>query len=359
MTKTNKDIIPDSFTAWLKQSLKKKFILPLGIIVSIIGFLASITTIASTLVPVVKKILRLPWPGSMPKFYFFQAIIAFIFFLLIQKPLINLKKHPRASQAALQFYRLMKYVWILWVILYVWLFAQSVWLDKVKNEGKAYLLMLKGFSWKWALTTVGCNLICNLQSIALFMCYWVLARETVHPQENREHLPIKRDHTNSSIHKPFKEKSWLPWTPALVILALLTLTEVVFQVGETYTWPTGFQGAGVVYKWLSGVIAGSSIALLTGRLDRTLISPPIFAIIILYFYGVIQPAWVKFFEDDITTLIFASAALLCKIVLFFLVLWLLNRGILVYCLDQVAKIHKMVKQDRHKFLSDLKTEQSS
>ncbi|MGA9768727.1 MAG: hypothetical protein WBV94_06795 [Blastocatellia bacterium] len=271
----------------------------------------------------------------MPSLLGFQAIAIVTFLVLIPEPLTNTKLAERASKAAQQFRQAWNRLWFFWLILYVGLAAHELWVIKTAGSigwfvSKGHLnTMVRLYPTGWPLSLVGINLLNNLQTMALFMCYLVVSRKTVEAHE---------------------DKSPLPWLKGVAVLIIITGVEVFLTMVVKMPIDSSPVGAPELFRWLSGLGAGVALALLIGRLDSIFIGLHTWVVGLIYFYAVIQPGWEAFPEKPEVKLILINLALFLKILFFLLIYWLFKSGVLLFYLHSLGQIDKDIISERRDFL---------
>ena len=123
------------------------------------------------------------------------------------------------------------------------------------------------------------------------------------------------------------------WQFTFVIFFALSVLSIFPLTGQTST----NQGSVGYYKVISGIFAGLSIALITGRIDSKFLSVPFMLIIIFYIYSLIQTAFGGF-DDNIEYKAYSlNIALVGKSLLMILFAWLTSTNRLLYYLITVNR----------------------
>jgi hypothetical protein len=312
--------IPDDFNQWLKQSRRSWAIPSVGVVIS----------------PILAILINLRWPSSLLSSDFlpvmllgFQAVVITVFLLLIPDPLSNVEfaKHP--SIAIEQFHQAWKRLWFFWILLYIGLAAQELLVISLKKE-QVFL----NSSWRWSISLIITNLLNNLQTLTLAMCYLVVSSKTV--ESKRATNP-------------------LPWLQGAGVLITITAVEIFLTILVSTIWKAEPATVPKVFIWFNGLGAGVVLALLIGRLESKLIDLPVWIVVSIYLYAVIQSGWAAFPEKPNVKMFLLIAALVLKISLFLLVFWLLKSGVLLYYLERIKKLDDENKAQRYKFLCKLQS----
>ncbi len=197
------------------------------------------------------------------------------------------------------------------------------------NEGSRIGSIEKKFWVIWM------NFLNNLQTLAMVLCYIVLAKST---------YDIKR------------HKGKIPWIEGAAIVVIFTIVDVMINVlPPDIIDPQLFQKLSVFLKWICGLGAGISIALFAGRFDSKFIGAPSWCIIALYLYALIQVPWVQFEANPQIELILVFVALFLKCLLFLLVAWTLHSGVMYFYLEKVAGLLENAGKEREEYLAKMWT----
>ncbi len=215
-----------------------------------------------------------------------QAIAVLALIMMVPQP--HLGPDKAASKAVKQFRLAWEYVLISWLALYGLLAARAVAQVVAPNQ-------IPGCCWDVVL-----NLVNNLTSAMIFICYVILSQKTVGAHGEPLPLPYAR---------------WI---------AIAMFAFIVEGVGDIPSWSRDFsmQTGG----WFSGLAGGVALAMLIGRLDSKFLDAPIQVLALLYLYAVIQGPWGTFDDWPRLALVFTSAALILKGLLFALCAWLVEGG---------------------------------
>lgn len=305
-----------NFTEWVKMSLA-------WLSIPIFGLAWAVC--AEAIIRLIPKALA--WPWIFPCLFGFQALYVALLYSVVPAPVTDRSLASRASRAAEQFVQAWKRVWLFWILLYAAFAAISSWeVSRIAaNEPTTGWL-------PWDLAMAAENLLSNLVTAALIMCYIVVSRKTVDLGDSRESLP---------------------WKYALLAVMVIAAAEVLARLGVSAGVGQWLGGLPSVVKWITALASGLTLALFVGRLDSKLIRPPVVVVTLLYLYAVMQTGWIKFEESRATMALLTNAALFLKTLLFVFVAWLLRSGILLFYLDRVAKIYEGVHTERAAFLHEL------
>jgi hypothetical protein len=171
----------------------------------------------------------------------------------------------------------------------------------------------------------------NVQTLVLVLCFYVLVRS---PRPRTEAPPLDP----------------LPLGTALVILLFIT------QAGISWQYPLSPH-----LEWfsrISGFAAGVGIALLVGRLESRAIGAPIWTIVALYLYAIIQVDWPDLEGQRLMLAILPGAALMLKTLFFFFMCWLMRSGVLQFYFERtrtemeyVGPEERRVDRDRLEYVA--------
>ena len=110
-----------------------------------------------------------------------------------------------------------------------------------------------------------------------------------------------------------------------------------------------------IFRWVSAFSGGVAMALFVGRLEGTRLGALSWSAPVFYFYAVATAGWVL--EGDVAlprpfAYVLYSSYLVLKVVLFFLVLWLLQTGRMLYHIYWLRRAGRREDQLRTRFLHD-------
>jgi hypothetical protein len=255
----------------------------------------------------------------------FQMLVCMVLLFLIPKPRTDQSISRRAAAATEQFIEAWEKLWLCWVLLYLVFCAR---------ETCAVVAPSAAESPFWS---CGLNLANNLQTMVLVMVYLVISKSTVD--------------TNRSNSK-------LPWTRGIALLALASVLHLLATVAAVYVPATSTLRPIVDFAvkcipWASAIASGLAMALVVGRLDSKFADPPTWAVTLLYLYALIQVLWERFGQDPVVETVVISAALMLKCLLFLIVAWMLQSGVLFFYLDRLAYLITNVESERTEYLRKL------
>jgi hypothetical protein len=208
------------------------------------------------------------------------------------------------GQTMKQFWRGWRWIWLTWLALYVWLsvcWLQPEWYDQ-------HMIL----TWSVADSLNIAN------AFGFFFCFLALDEPSVPTAE-----------------EPNRAKGF--HRHLLIIFGVGILIGVISVMGRVLNGsadPTHFGALGPV---LSSCYTGLAMAYLFGRLDSHHMKIPRILLAPLYLYVIIQLAWVIFQAqppDSVVPSMFFGAALILKILLFAVVTYWLDRGVLLDYLRQ-------------------------
>jgi hypothetical protein len=235
-----------------------------------------------------------------------QALFILLLFLGIPDPRVDPQRADDA-EAIRHFYRCWCSMWASWFVLYV------VW--------SSPLLAAPLDETLHSVWVVARNFVVNANTLFVVLCFLVL------------HDPpyITARHTPSA-----QEKLVRAFVVGAVAVAAFTAVEMLCR---HHSWVPGLDPFG----WITGFAGGVALALLVGRLESKYINPPVWLIIPLYFYAVMQGAMGAFEsigQTSATSLQFLEPFLLAfafalKCLLFVCVAWVLEGGLLLSYMTDV------------------------
>jgi hypothetical protein len=152
------------------------------------------------------------------------------------------------------------------------------------------------------------NFINNAISVLFLAAFFIMMR-----------LPTPRDQLRSPGPLPLL----IPILLALTVAEVITLP--MAEAGLRHEWPS----------WISGTLGALALALFLSKLTSSYIRPPMWVIVALFVYASIQPAWPVFDDMWSVRIVLTSVGLLLKVLLFFLVSYLFEQGILVYYFSRI------------------------
>jgi hypothetical protein len=298
--------VPPSYVEWLKQSKHWFAAHVVGIGVPPISWAAAGKWMAVA-----------SWVWILTGLLAFQVIVIGLLLFLIPDPVDDPSRSRRATIAVHQFHAAWRTLWTLWLFEYVglatWEGCQMYGLDRVLSQ-----------NWKHAVGTA-LNLLNNLPTVALGVCYIVASERTV----------VLRDGRYKGRH--------LPWLEGFAVVCVLAVAELVLRV-------MGVSFAEKLFTWGSGVAAGVATAIMVGRLDSKFIGLPTMAMIPLYGYAVIQSGWPSFAGDNQARAVLLNLALVLKVHFFAVTFWLFRSGVFLFYLEGLAGIYDRVSSERKTFL---------
>jgi len=256
----------------------------------------------------------------------FQVVVCLVLLFLIPKPKTETSVSRRAATAIEQFVEAWERLWLCWVLLYL------VWTAK-----EAVAIMFGAAAADSPYWRFGLNLANNLQTMIFVVVYLVIAKSTVDPA---------------------RAVSKLPWNRGFAILACVTMLDFVATLAVTLTGVqeafrplVHFASTGML--WACGMASGAALALVVGRLDSKFTNPPTWSVVLLYLYALIQVPWVQFADNELVETVMVSAALVLKCLLFLVVAWMLQSGVLFFYLDRLADLIANVESERDDYLRRL------
>lgn len=212
-----------------------------------------------------------------------------------------------ASTAALQFIGQFRRAWSWWAAFYSW-FAAATFFPGLRPIGWPVLDALQ-----------------NAGTLSLIACYEVLARRTVSASEAPRRSRVL----------------FYGWCAIAALLAL----ELAAATG-----PLHWEGAQRLFALASGLGQGIALALLAGRLDDPQVGAPSASILGLYTYACIQGTYAMFPDDSLVEHVLTVSALPLKCLLYLVVAWTAESGILWYFLARMRAADEVLIRQRRVWL---------
>ena len=130
--------------------------------------------------------------------------------------------------------------------------------------------------------------------------------------------------------------------PYVGVAAILVLIQAI---APATSW------APVLLDKIEGIVSGVVLAMFVGRLENKYLGTPIFVVVSLYIYAVIQPLHFLTLDDGqpLERDVILGAAFFLKIPLLLVVAWLLDTGKFLFYMARVRSIHIHVGEDWEAF----------
>lgn len=274
---------------------------------------------------------------------FFISMCFFYLYLIknpvsIREPTKEEESELIADEASYQFWRTWRMVWAIWLLLYIGLVIQSA------------------YNAEALITRAATHALNNLSSVALILCYAVLARVTVNSKEGG----TAQEATRKNNYRPKLQK-----TEELLAILWLALALIEIMVVEI---PRSLELRSVWLSWFglfSGCIGAVSMALLIGRLDSMLLGVPILLIAALFLYSSIQPGFDEFvvmgkgnqsvsagieqLREFIRTVLLLYA-LIGKVLFFIVIEWLDSSGRLLFYMVKARQRFTVIPSERDTYV---------
>lgn len=283
-------IMKHEFSEWVRRETKRKLKFSVKALTSLQAFIALLTALARYFHVSMLKGFRIEYAVSIA--YALQSIVIVVlfFFTVRLNPETNPEKDRRASDAMDRFHKLWDSLWMAWLFFYLALFLQS-------------MLGAIGISqpvWLWEPLLNSLN---NLQTVFVLFCFFVLAEPTD------------------------EKKAWEVGLALWVMFIIYALFDVVF-VTVAQSFPQMTEVGNLLFRLLSGLGMGISLALLVSRFGGRYIDAPFRVLAVLYLYALIQVLYLLFRSDQYRYIqeIVTALALPLRLVLFAFVSWLLIKG---------------------------------
>jgi hypothetical protein len=319
-------VVPPSLNDWLRQHKAAVF--------GVIAYLLSSAGIAGYVRTIATETFH--WPWLTTTLLGLQATVILLLLFAMPTPLTDEEYSPRATIAVEQFASAWEKLWLFWffefLLLTGWELAAVLGWRPISAPGQGI-----SHTWTNAIATTVLNLANNLPTLALTICYVVAAEKTV---------VIVRG-------KP--KAAPLPWSRAMAVLALITAMDfgvralLVTQPMDAKTTAV-WDSVAEAFEIGSGLAAGLATALFVGRLDSKFIDLPLWAVISLYAYAVIQPAWSQFIDHPALRATLLNVALVLKTLMFAVMYWLFRSGVFLFYVERFSKLYDDAQSERLDFL---------
>jgi hypothetical protein len=149
------------------------------------------------------------------------------------------------------------------------------------------------------------------------------------------------------------ERRTLLWR-AISGICVVTLVELVYVaiVAANVHSPhdRSIQGLDRVFAFVSGITCAVAYSLFAGRLDSRVIGAKMKHVVWLYIYAAIQPAWGVFFHLPTVEAVVLVFQLMLKGWLFLFVSWLLREDVLLFSVQRVRDMRRVIDDQRHDFI---------
>jgi hypothetical protein len=219
--------------------------------------------------------------------------------------------------------------WLIWAIEYLVLAGHELYHQYFPNPHVGVHLFTGGDAASLSALDIAIHVILNclnnLSSLFIFLCAWMMAEETF--KDGR--------------HRP-------PWSIGVFLVVAISTLDLLFFLGYVF-YPAFLSGAvwarGWYFEIFSGFIAGTTMAMLVGKLDTKVIGLPRWVLLTLYAYASLQVTWAMF-EFDYLRPFALALALIGKVLLFAIMYWLLKYGIMAYYGTKLIKIMEESPRDR-------------
>lgn len=276
----------------------------------------------------------------------FLAQASMIGYMVLVRPRVYATTaHSTATAAVVQFYFWWKFLWVSWLMLYL---------------GMAALAVAGHWQGEKALSygSLAITLLLNLNTFAMGALYLLMTNSTI-PADASAGLTRSRPGTvraRSFLTSLFTLPQGQADTSVRVVCTGLTgfllwgsLALVLFTVLEAAC--AKFSGGYlIVFKWVSGIVAGLVFALFVGRLDSKPLDTPSWMLALLYLYAVIQPGYAAF-DSLFGWLVLTNLALYLKCLLFLHVSRRLESGAMLYYMYTIREFIEQGDFMRQQFLA--------
>lgn len=312
--------VPDSFQLWVKQKSQKA-----KVAIETLFAIPGLTLIFSLFNLFGRKFLpdtTFPVDVIVMVVLFAQfAIVGLMYFFIPSVPNLrervdgssSLPNTERIVERGARYSNLWSYAWLCWAILYFGLGMNSL-AKQVFPTANLWFV------------DPAAHLLNNIQTIFFIMCF----KELRDPNKNQRS----------------------PLAAATAIAVVLAVCETFFLIPGVLGQDSFGVGLSEVLGWASGVLGGTAIALLVGRLETKLINAPVLMTIIFYLYASIQGAFPFIIKDDHVALVFTSLAFMFKLCLFYFMAWLIESGVLLFYFEKMFELDDKTPRERQSFLEN-------
>lgn len=355
----NESIINQTFTAWaLEQILHIK-----GAIFTVATTIGLISSFVVSF-----QLHELPIERHFPILYGIQTILILFILTIIAftKPPKRYEKYKRGSEVLQQFWNWWSPLWATWLLLYAGL---TFWF--LTHAMRPDLNVIESDEIKFTMHQLN-----NLSTLVLLMLFHILSEPSVFENGkvegdifnetnkwNEKDKNIDNNQVEVEIGLENSRAKFIFW----VTLFILTAVVEFWLIKTNSEAKTILQIFAIGY----GVIAAIGIALIVGRLDSNLLGVPKWAITLLLLYVGIQPA-LDFVLDSssyngidnekrkiiiqVSQEVIMIIALICKILLFAVIHWLILTNRMLYFFVQAYSLMKGVNKNRSDFFQNLNSE---
>jgi hypothetical protein len=270
--------------------------------------------------------------ASSPHASLVQASFILLLFLWMPDPLID-PRRPEASDAVVELCHIWCLFWGSLFALYVLFWSQSL----SPTELDFGPLRIQSTS-RFPVWTILRNVVSNINTLMLVVGYLILDAFV----DWRKLFFGHRHYTTVSTTGPF--------CVGLGVVLLIAVVESAYH----YRQPTMRLGPydREAFGWISGFAAGVVLAMTVGRLQSKYIDPPLWIVIILYVYAVIQGTIAAFSSNHGLQAAMLLIAFPMKCLLFIFVAWILESGLLLFYVEQVHTGDSERRKQRREFFNE-------
>lgn len=260
----------------------------------------------------------------------------------------------RASLALGQFWNWWRRIWLFWLFLYLSLSITYYW----KSHGL--------YPSTDALMDILIHLFNNLSTVTIFICYDIIQKDTIRTKSNRE---VTSKEERIKVVLPGMDEAFdaeeiigsnIKLGKYFFLLVLLSGSELVLYLAKAYT-PDAQQ----IFGLISGILGGLALSAFFSKLNSKYLNIPQRIFYLLILYVIIQPLFPFLdhssnsgFQDPnfgkAVSLIFSNLALILKLLLLFLMQWLIYSNQLLYYFGVSVHLNKDVEKHRLKTLKKIK-----
>lgn len=259
----------------------------------------------------------------------------------------------RASLALGQFWNWWRRIWLFWLFLYLSLSISYYW--------KSYEIYPPAS----ALMDILIHFFNNLSTITIFICYDIIQKDTIRTKDskvsasNEDTIKVVLPGMDQAFDAEEIIGSNINLGRYLLLLILLSGSELVLYLANAYT-----VDAQQIFGLISGILGGLALSAFFSKLNSKYLNIPQRIFYLLILYVIIQPLFPFLdhssnsgFQDPnfgkAVSLIFSNLALILKLLLLFLIQWLIYSNQLLYYFGVSAHLNKDVEKHRLKTLEKI------
>ncbi len=260
---------------------------------------------------------------------------------------LSLPEDQRASIATKQFWEFWQVVWILWSLLY---FSFSIF----------EYLQLKEF---WVNPIL--DLLNNLDSVYLYICFLILTDRTVDTVQKQESDPLPGFLPSSGFREKevvIRERK-MNWQVPVVIFLMIFSLEIILQ-WSSKSHSEESQIISIVFSMMAGVLATVAMAFFVSTSTSKFFSLPRSIVVALFLYFGIQGSFTLILPqgegigmlhnwNEGIKIVLVTVAMVGKVLLFMSIHFLTLSDTLFFHLRETAHLERSVKETKDKLFTIL------